>query len=135
MVKKLDMRSPFPDQNVLPLDPAGRWNRAWLEFMLKQFVRTGSEEGVDAVALKAKIDELEKLLNADTSTAVIAVLLQRVAMLEALIFSMPVPIPRTQQHVNFPIRCQWLPRFRFDSPDPVHVVHRMPDDIRKLIEA
>ena len=93
MVKKLDMRSPFPDQNVLPLDPAGRWNRAWLEFMLKQFVRTGSEEGVDAVALKAKIDELEKLLNADTSTAVIAVLLQRVAMLEALIFSMPVPIP------------------------------------------
>lgn len=135
MVKKLDMRSPFPDQNVLPLDPAGRWNRAWLEFMLKQFVRTGSEEGVDAVALKAKIDELEKLLNADTSTAVIAVLLQRVAMLEALIFSMPVPIPPHATARELPDPVPVAAPVPVRLPDPVHVVHRMPDDIRKLIEA
>ncbi|RQS88072.1 hypothetical protein [Burkholderia seminalis] len=135
MAKKLDMRSPFPEQNVLPLDSAGRWNRAWFEFMLKQFVRTGSEEGIDSNALKAKVDELEMLLNADTSTAIIAVLLQRVAMLEAMIMSMPAPIPARAAAANLPDPVAVSARAAVQLPEPVAPVPRATDDIRKLIEA
>ncbi|RQR87634.1 MULTISPECIES: hypothetical protein [unclassified Burkholderia] len=149
MAKKLDMQSPFPDQNVLPLDPTGRWSRAWLEFILKQYQRTGGAGGVDAAALKAKVDELEMLLNSDTTTAVLAALLQRVAMLEALVISMPVPVPpraaadvlpdlvvaTTRAAVSLPDPIAVPARTAVQLPEPVPVAPRAPDDIRKLIEA
>lgn len=149
MAKKLDMQSPFPDQNVLPLDPTGRWSRAWLEFILKQYQRTGGTPGVDSGALKAKVDELEMLLNADTNAAVIAALLQRVAMLEALVNSMPVPVPpravadvlpdvvgvTIRSSASLPDPVVVVPRAATQLPEPVSVVPRAPDDIRKLIEA
>lgn len=149
MAKKLDMQSPFPDQNVLPLDQAGRWSRAWLEFILKQYQRTGGAPGVDAGALKAKVDELEMLLNSDTNAAVIATLLQRIAMLEALVLSMPVPAPpraaadvlpdlvvaTMRPTASLPEPVTVPARGGAQLPDPVPVAPRAPDDIRKLIEA
>ncbi|KUZ35276.1 hypothetical protein [Burkholderia territorii] len=149
MAKKIDMKSPFPEQSVLPLDPAGRWNRPWLEFILKQYQRTGGAEGVDAAALKAKVDELEMLLNSDTTTAVLAALLQRVAMLEALVISMPVPVPpraaadvlpdavavNVRVSASLPDPVAVPSRAAAQLPEPVPVAPRAADDIRKLIEA
>ncbi|MBR7899911.1 hypothetical protein [Burkholderia multivorans] len=149
MAKKPDMQSPFPPDGVLPLDPAGRWNRPWLEFILKQYQRTGGAPGVDAGALKAKVDELEMLLNSDTNAAVIATLLQRVAMLEALVLSMPVPAPlravadvlpdlvvaTARPAASLPEPVTVPARSATQLPEPVPVAPRAPDDIRKLIEA
>ena len=149
MAKKLNVQGPFPDVNILPLAPDGRWSRAWLEFLLLQYRRTGDASGIDTAALKAKVDELEMLVNGDASMAVIAALLQRVAMLEALITSMPVPVPprRTadvlpdvvassaRPAVSLPDPVVVLPRAATQLPDPVPVVPRASDDLRKLIEA
>lgn len=149
MAKTIDTQAPFPPDGVLPLDASGRWNRSWLEFLLKQYMRTGGAPGVDAGALKAKIAELEMLLNADTTTAVLAALLQRVAMLEALLTSMPVPVPAPAAVDVLPDLVVATPRAPESLPDPVPVparsiaqlpelvpvAPRVPDDIRKLIEA
>ncbi|MBU9469107.1 hypothetical protein LGM75_27790 [Burkholderia multivorans] len=149
MAKKTDTQAPFPPDGVLPLDASGRWNRPWLEFLLKQYVRTGGAPGVDAEELKAKVAELEMLLNSDTTTAVLAALLQRVAMLEALLTSMPVPVPAPAAVDVLPDLVVATPRAPASLPDPVPVparsiaqlpepvpvAPRVPDDIRKLIEA
>ncbi|MDN7654314.1 hypothetical protein QZM62_12755 [Burkholderia multivorans] len=149
MAKKIDTQAPFPPDGVLPLDASGRWNRPWLEFLLKQYMRTGGAPGVDASALKAKIAELEMLVNADTTTVVLAALLQRVAMLEALVTSIPVPIPArtaadvlpdivvapTRVGASLPDPVQVPARSGAQLSEPVPVAPRVPDDIRKLIEA
>ncbi|EKS9798234.1 MULTISPECIES: hypothetical protein [Burkholderia] len=135
MAKKLDMRSPFPSADVLPLQPDGRWNRAWLEFMLTQYRRTGDAPGIDTAALKARVDELEMLLNSDTTTAVLAALLQRVAMLEAFVISMPVPMPARAAAGVLPDPVAVPTRAASQLPEPVPAAPRAPDDIRKLIEA
>lgn len=135
MAKKLDMRAPFPSDDVLPLQPDGRWNRAWLEFMLTQYRRTGDAPGIDTAALKARVDELEMLLNSDTTMAVLAALLQRVAMLEALVISMPVPTPARAAAAVLPDLVAMPARAVAQLPEPVPVAPRAPDDIRKLIEA
>jgi len=134
MAKKLDMQSAFPPDGVLPLDSAGRWTRPWLEFIMKQYERTGGAPGVDTSALKAKVDDLEMLLNAHASTAAIAVLLQRVATLEKAIMSMPVPtVYRTPQTLPDPVPAP--SRTATTLPEPVIAPPRVSDDIRKLIEA
>lgn len=149
MAKKLNMQGPFPDVNLLPLQPDGRWSRAWFEFLLLQYRRTGDASGTDTAALKAKVDELEMLMNGDTSMAVIAALLQRVAMLEALITSMPVPVPprrpadtlpdlvvaQVRSAVSLPDPVAVPLRAAAQLPDPVPMAPRASDDIRKLIEA
>jgi len=135
MAKKLDMQSPFPDSNVLPLQMDGRWARPWLEFWIKQYERTGGAPGIDARELKAKIDELEMIVNGDPSAAIIAALLQRVAMLEALVISMPVPVPARATPVVLPDPIAVMARSASILPDPVPVAPRAQDDVRKLIEA
>ncbi|HHT8835106.1 TPA: hypothetical protein ACT5B7_006633 [Burkholderia cenocepacia] len=149
MAKKLNMQGPFPDVNILPLTPDGRWSRAWFEFLLLQYRRSGDASGIDTAALKAKIDELEMLVNADPSAAIIAVLLQRVAMLETLVMSMPVPVPARAPAAMLPdvVIAAARPSATLPDPvavpahataqlpDPLPVAPRAPDDIRKLIEA
>ncbi|WP_333986724.1 hypothetical protein [Burkholderia cepacia] len=134
MSKKIDMQSPFPPDGVLPLDSSGRWTRPWLEFIMKQYERTGGMPGVDTSALKAKVDDLEMLLNAHASTAAIAVLLQRVATLEKAIMSMPLPThQRAPQTLPDPVATP--ARVATILPEPVIIPPRVSDDIRKLIEA
>ncbi|MBY4725187.1 MULTISPECIES: hypothetical protein [Burkholderia] len=135
MAKKLDMNSPFPNSNVLPLEADGRWSRVWLEFLLKQYERTGGAPGIDTRELKAKIDAIEMLVNADPAAAIIATLLQRVAELEALVISMPVPVPARAPAVVLPDPVAVVARSASLLPDPVPVAPRAPDDVRKLIEA
>ena len=100
-------------------------------------------------SLKAKVDEIEMLVNSDTTTAVLAALLQRVAMLEALVISMPVPVPprgaadvlpdlvvaTTRAAASLPDPIAVPARNAVQLPEPVPVAPRAADDIRKLIEA
>ncbi|VWB70521.1 hypothetical protein [Burkholderia lata] len=134
MAKKLDMRAPFPNADVLPLRPDGNWSRAWLEFLLTQYRRTGDAQGIDGAAIKAKVDELEMLANADVGSAIVAALLQRVAMLEQLVMSIPVPAPTRSAVAVLPDVVVAPTKSPSALPDSVPVAPRAPDDIRKLIE-
>lgn len=134
MAKKLDMQSPFPNLDVLPLQPDGRWSRAWLEFWLTQYRRTGDAQGVDGAAIKAKVDELEMLVNTDVTSAIVSALLQRVAMLEQLVMSMPVPAPPRASAAILPDVVVATVRPAVALPEPIPVAPRASDDIRKLIE-
>lgn len=134
MAKKLDIQSPFPNLDVFPLQPDGRWSRAWLEFWLTQYRRTGDAQGVDGAAIKAKVDELEMLVNADVTSAILSALLQRIAMLEQLVMSMPVSSPPRAADAILPDIVAVAARPAVTLPEPVPVAPRASDDIRKLIE-
>ncbi|RQQ19729.1 hypothetical protein DF107_18170 [Burkholderia stagnalis] len=149
MAKKLDMRSPFPDPKLPLLDASGRLERVWFEFLLKQFQRTGNEPGGDLIDVTQRVRDLEMMVNADPAAAFIAALVERVAVLEALVLSMPAPVPHREPVEPLPGVVPTVPRAATAVPDPVAVppraaatlpepvpvAQRVPDDIRKLIEA
>lgn len=142
--------SPFPDISLAFVDPQGRLNRVWAEFLLTQFRRNGGSAGVDVSALQAQvvkivqhlseidgeIDDLNLLVESNPIGAMLVAVLGRLGALEMLVASQPMAAPAQRSQTTLPDPV--APRARAPQvlPDPISSVSRpATDDLRKLIEA
>jgi hypothetical protein len=144
-----NLKSPFPSPSLGFVDSQGRINRVWLEFLLTQFRRTGSELGGDLGALTALVNahterldtldgevaDLQLLVESNPFGAAIAAVLGRMAVLEMMVASMPVANATSASVAMLPEPVAALHAVQTNLPEPVAVQRAASDDLRKLIEA
>jgi hypothetical protein len=135
-------KTPFPLNDIPFLDPQGRVQRVWLDFLVSLFRRTGAEGGGDLTALTAlvkshtaelaehegrldaldgEVADLRLIVETNPFGAALAAVLGRMATLELMVAGLPAVSPTVQSTATL--------------PEPVAVPRVPSDDLRKLIEA
>ncbi|HEF4838906.1 TPA: hypothetical protein SAO52_003665 [Burkholderia vietnamiensis] len=130
---------PNPGTPLVGLD--GRLAHEWFVFFVSLLARTGGQgTPIDIGALQtqvnaqaAEIGELFVLGNGTAAGALLGALMARVAILEmALQGAVPIAAPAA---AALPEPVAIAAHAATQLPEPVPVAQRVPDDLRKLIEA
>lgn len=131
----------MPNPGTPLVGPDGRLTQEWFAFFVALLSRTGGEgTPIDTGSLAnqlaeqgAEIGDLFALENAVAPAALIGALAARIAVIEMAMQDTVTPVVRAAPALPDPVAVRL--RCATTLPEPVPVAMRMPDDIRKLIEA